>query len=401
VLRRLAPFAVYSNIFLVMLSLGVIAPNLNDIRRDFDVSYGEISWGITAFALARLLTNLPAGLLTTRVPRLPLLMSGTVCVAVGSLIAALSGSLWLFLLARAVSGVGSSISTTVGLTIVLDAAAPDRRGKASGSFHSALGGGGLIGPGFGGLLASFWGWRAALFGAAGSAALSVVLIALAVRTLRAPAVASPEPVHESRSARLPLRRLLFGASAVAYLAAFATFFNRGGVQQTVVPLMGRDVIGLHPGTLALVLMGTGAMGTFMGPYVGGLSDRFGRAAILQPGLLLLALGTAITGLASGVPVFLVGVFLSGLAGTTFSIPISQLVDLVGPDQRGFAIGLYRVVGDFALTIAPVVTGLLIDHRGFTSGAMLSAIVIVVALVPSLALTLPASRRSRAAVSHSR
>jgi predicted MFS family arabinose efflux permease len=392
VLARLAPIAVYSNIFLVMLSLGVIAPNLNDIRRDFDVSYGEISWGITAFALARLVTNLPAGILTNRVPRLPLLMAGTACVLVGSLIAALSGSLWLFLVARSISGVGSAVSSTVGLTIVLDAASPAARGKASGKFHSALGGGGLIGPGFGGILASIWGWRAALFGASCAAALSILLLALAVRALRAPAETTV-PVPMATGARIRRRTLIFGAASVAYLAAFATFFNRGGVQQTVVPLMGRDVIGLSPGSLALVLMATGAVGTFLGPFVGGLSDRYGRNAILQPGLLLLALGTALTGFATGVPLFLIGVFLSGIAGTTFSIPTSQLVDIVGPEQRGFAIGMYRVVGDFALTIAPVLTGFVVDHQGFKTGALISSVVILAALAPSIALTRPASRRA--------
>ncbi len=123
-LAKLAPLVVYSNIFLVMLGLGAIGPNLTDIRRDFDVSYGAISWGVSAFAFARLFTNLPAGVAAGRLPRVPLLMAGTLCVAAGGLAAAASNGLELFLVARALQGVGSSISTTVGLTIVLDGAAP-------------------------------------------------------------------------------------------------------------------------------------------------------------------------------------------------------------------------------------------------------------------------------------
>jgi hypothetical protein len=37
-MNRLTAWAVYTNIFLVMLGLGVIAPNLTDIRKSFGVS---------------------------------------------------------------------------------------------------------------------------------------------------------------------------------------------------------------------------------------------------------------------------------------------------------------------------------------------------------------------------
>lgn len=380
-IARFAPFAVYSNIFLVMLGLGVIAPNLNDIREDFGVSYGAISWGVSAFAFARLVTNLPAGIAAGRFPRLPLLMVGTACVAVGSIIAAVAPSLPLFLVARAFSGIGSSISTTVGLTIVLDAADPSRRGKASGSFHSALGGGALFGPGVGAVLAAVGGWRLALAGAAAGAALSFVLLLVVVRavsTARHPA--EPQPAAEPpEHHRLSPVALVFGVAFTAYVAAFAIFFVRGGVQQTVLPLMGRDEIGLSAVALSALLMTSAAMSSLLGPYVGGLSDRYGRSQVLLPGLAALAVGCIVIGLAGTAPVFIAGMLITSLAGTTFSIPSSMIVDQVGAAQRSSAIGLYRVVGDAAFTVAPFASGFLMDASGFFAASAASAATVLLAI----------------------
>lgn len=395
---KLAPLAVYSNIFLVMLGLGVIGPNLTDIRRDFDVSYGAISWGVSAFAFARFVTNLPAGIAAGRLPRVPLLMAGTFCVAAGGAAAALSNGLELFLVSRALQGVGSSISTTVGLTMVLDSAAPDRRGRASGTFHSALGGGALFGPGFGALLAEFGGWRAALGGTAVAATVSFALLALVLRYPAASPVAapgSPEQAETVAARRPSILALVFGAGLAAYAAAFAIFFVRGGVQQTVVPLMGREEMGLSVASLSVLLMVSAALSTVLGPFVGGLSDRFGRERVLLPGLVLLGASTMLLTMANSTPLFVSGVLLTSLAGTTFSIPSSMIVDAVGASQRAAAIGVYRVVGDAAFTVAPFASGFLVDGYGFAAAGAASTAVIVAALAVGRAA---ASSQNRAVYS---
>lgn len=376
---------------MVMLGLGVIGPNLTDIRKSFGVSYGEISWGVSVFALARLVTNIPAGIAASRLPRLPVLIAGTVMVVAGSIIAALSTGLPMFLVARAFSGVGSSVATTVGLTIALDSAAPEHRGKASGYFHSAIGGGAFFGPGVGGLLAILGGWRAALFGAAGAAALSLVALALVARQPARPRVApagEAQPVGSQSMAGL-----LLGAASAAYVATFAIFFARGAVQQTITPLMGRDVIGLSAFTLSALLMGSAAFSSIVGPYAGGLSDRFGRSAVMLPGLALLAVGVAVLSTATNAPLFIAGLVVTALAGTMNSVPSSMIIDAAGPTRRGFAIGLYRVVGDLALTLAPLLSGWIIDIDGFRTSGLVSAGLVLAAF----ALAVARSRARRPAL----
>jgi MFS family permease len=391
-MNRLTAWAVYTNIFLVMLGLGVIAPNLTDIRKSFGVSYAEISWGVSAFALARLVMNLPAGYAAGRLPRLPLLLAGTACVGVGSLAAAMSSGLAMFLAARALSGLGSSLCTTVGLTIILDTAEPDRRGRASGLFHSAIGGGAFFGPGFGGLLSTFGSWRWALGGAALASAVSFVFLAIVVRSGQSRIA---RPVEVSGSGAAPQRVSVFGlllAGSVAYVAAFAIFFARGAVQQTLVPLMGREVIGLGTGALSALLMASAGFTSLVGPFAGSLSDRYGRLRLLLPGLALLAMGILLVTLASSAPMFIAGFAVVSLAGTVNSIPSSAIVDSVSGSQRSLAIGVYRVVGDSALTLAPILSGWFTDTQGFRSAGVISAVVVTLALGVALVAGRPASLR---------
>lgn len=390
-IRQLASLAVYSNIFLVMLGLGVLGPTLPDVQKDFDVSYSAISWAISSFAIARLLTNLPVGHASGRYSRNHLLLVGSACVGAGSLVAALSPNFALFLAARAATGVGSSICTTVGLTLVLDAAPPGGRGRASGIYHSALTGGAFIGPGVGGLIASFAGWRGALMGAAIAAMLSFALLALTLFGNRAAnrprrAVSPSAERHGSVAAGKATYGRYLKVALGAYVAAFAIFFVRGAVQQTLVPLIGRDVVGLSTISLSLLLMAATGVASLFGPVAGTLSDRIGRRLILGPAILLLGIGTAILTTSSDSTVFVIGVMITGIAGAANSLPSSMIADSIDDVHRAHAVGLYRVVGDVGLMIAPASSGWIVDTGGFAPAgffiAALMGLVIILMWVTS-------------------
>jgi MFS family permease len=195
-------------------------------------------------------------------------------------------------------------------------------------------------------------------------------------------------LHRSES---PFFGLLL-AGSVAYVAAFAIFFARGAVQQTLVPLMGREVIGLGTGSLSALLMASAGFTSLVGPFAGSLSDRYGRLRLLLPGLALLAMGILLVTLASSAPMFIAGFAVVSLAGTVNSIPSSAIVDSVSGSQRSLAIGVYRVVGDSALTLAPILSGWFTDTKGFRSAGVISAVVVTLALGFALGAGRPASLR---------
>ncbi|MHB8993047.1 MAG: MFS transporter, partial [Chloroflexota bacterium] len=60
--------------FTVQMGMGIVAPVLPDLMRDFSLSALQVGMVITAFGLARLATDLPLGLLLDRVKRAYLLV---------------------------------------------------------------------------------------------------------------------------------------------------------------------------------------------------------------------------------------------------------------------------------------------------------------------------------------
>jgi len=118
------------------------------------------------------------------------------------------------------------------------------------------------------------------------------------------------------------------------------------------------------GTLAAIL----AYALFNAVYAaagwpaGTLSDRLGRRDLLVCGFLLFALVYGGLGLATSAvavwPLFAVyGVFMALIEGVTKA----YITDLIPPDQRGGALGLYAALTGLMALVSSVLAGLLWDH----------------------------------------
>jgi DHA1 family bicyclomycin/chloramphenicol resistance-like MFS transporter len=115
--------------------------------------------------------QLPAGILSDRLGRMPVLYGGIVLFTVAALVCAASNSIELMLAARFVQGLGASVGIVVARAIVRDIAS----GKAAARLMSVLvmifTVAPMIAPIVGGFLVTGWGWRMpfiaiAVFGAA-------------------------------------------------------------------------------------------------------------------------------------------------------------------------------------------------------------------------------------------
>lgn len=391
--RRRTVLSMYFNIFLVMISISVLYPLLSDIQDDFGVSYAAISWTATAFGLARLITNLPAGFATARFPRVPFLIFGTVLVIAGGLMSAWSISLGIFLVGRSAAGIGSGICTAVGLTTVLDASTTTTRGRSAAIYHSSLAAGAVAGPGVGGVIASLFSWRIALILASAAAALSILSLIYIVYRHRghqwSPSTSLDGVGHGDEHAQSDNQLVsrhethwLRGRVVVtALLGTVAIFALRGGMHQTLIPLMGRDVVGLSTFGVSMTIMTVTGIGSTLGPFIGALSDRLGRMRILLPGILLSGVGAFISVSSSFAWIFILGVVVMGIAAATNSLPPTMIGDELSGARRANAIGAYRFAGDIALTLAPISIGWLIDSAGFlVAGYAMAGLMLVVAVI---------------------
>ena len=89
---------------LVMAGQGVISPILPLYARQFGVGAAAVGLTLTVFALARLLLNVPLGLLSDRYGRRLLLVGGPVITAVGMIGSGLAPTFAQLLLWRFVAG---------------------------------------------------------------------------------------------------------------------------------------------------------------------------------------------------------------------------------------------------------------------------------------------------------
>ena len=175
----------------------VIAGILPSIAVSLRTSQGAVGLGVTAFTAAYALTApwLP-GLLTRTGTTRRALSTALAVFTAGSAITALSPSPRVFLVARAVAGVGAGALTALA-TGAAGAMMPGRRDRAMATITLGLSLGTVAGVPVGMLIAGRVGWRAAM-------GLIVVLglVALAALAARGAAIPDlPRPARSNRSNR--------------------------------------------------------------------------------------------------------------------------------------------------------------------------------------------------------
>lgn len=117
------------------------------------------SWIFTAYMLCETIMIPIAGKLSDLYGRKNLFLYGLIIFVAGSLLAANSGSMTMFILMRALQGAGAGIMMPVAMAAVADLYAPEKRGRIQGGLGAIFGIATVIGPVIGGLIADSIGWE--------------------------------------------------------------------------------------------------------------------------------------------------------------------------------------------------------------------------------------------------
>ncbi len=343
-----------------MAGQGVISPILPLYARTFEVSTAMVGSTVTAFGLARLLTNVPAGAFADRHGRRFLLVGGPAITALGMLGSGMAGSIWVLLFFRFIAGLGSGFYMTGAQIYLLDIAGPEERGRFIATNQGALLVGVGFGPAIGGLVADRYGLAAPFFVVAVAAVITAIYgFARLPETL----VARDESATQDEAAPLPSRFALL--RSVDFLAvgfvSVGVFSIRAGVRQTLVPLQLNQSFGLEVAELGALFTALGVIGLVLIWPSGWAADRFGPKVLIVPTAFAISIGIAIVAIADSLPVFIGGLTLSAIGSSiTGPAPAAYVANLVGEDQRGAAMGLYRTFGDIGVVGSPVLSGMLAD-----------------------------------------
>lgn len=331
------------------------APLLPDMGRDLDLTATGLGALISFFALGRIVMDIPAGWLFDRYHSGLLLAGASAATAVGAALSGLAPAAALAYTGAFGLGVGSAWTNTTGLATF--ALVPKhRRGVSMSGFAAALMVGQALGPAFGGAVASVADWRAAFGVGAFIAAAAAVAYLLAFRGKEGPL--SPS-LGETDGAPAPIRPLVL---AILYLLPAVQFGIAAGVIQTLVPIVGDGELGISIGEIGAAI-GAGGILRLVGVIVSGrASDRYSRKWALVPGLLIQAGGVAALAFGS-TAAWLVSIALISLGSSTVNVGATVLADLSEGSALGQRLGVFRVTGDVALLVAPLVTGAIYDAAG--------------------------------------
>ena len=167
---------VYAPSLLHAAGYGMLAPAVPLFASQLDITFGLIGLIVSMQGIGAMATDIPAGLLVTRVGGRTAMVIGICASALGAIVLGLSQTPAQLFVAVPLVGVGLATWATTRLAYVADVAPVEQRGRALALVGGAVRAGMTVGPILGGVIGEAFGIRAAFFGHAAMAALALTLM---------------------------------------------------------------------------------------------------------------------------------------------------------------------------------------------------------------------------------
>ena len=138
-----------------------------------------------------------------------------------------------------------------------------------------------------------------------------------------------------------------------------------GLERSVLPLLGEREFGLVSKTAALSFIATfGVVKAFTNLLAGRLGDRYGRKHVLVAGwLFALPVPFLVIWAPTWGWIIAANVLLGINQGLAWSTAVIMKIDLVGPKQRGLAMGFNEFAGYLAVALSALATGVIASRYG--------------------------------------
>jgi MFS family permease len=241
-------------------------------------------WVVTAYLVATIACQLPAGSIADRLGYARTLTLGRWMFAGGAAAASLAPSLALVITGRLLMAAGGALMVPTAMALLRVAVPAERRPRAFGAMGAVMGGAAALGPAFGGIVIAQMSWRV-LF-------LVNIPLTLLSWLLQPKAFDVAGPTRSERRAHwltsivdtLTTRAFAAGASVIA-LQNFAMY----ALLVQVPFFFGGDGRG---SSLGLAVMAMTATMALTSPIGGRLAERIGTATIVAAGGIAGAVGIA-------------------------------------------------------------------------------------------------------------
>lgn len=350
---------------------------------------GQVA-GLAAGAMmfATVAAELGTPRLTARFGNRSALAAGLFLLGAPSLALGWSGSVAVIMTVSVIRGVGFAITMVVGGALVASLVPAERRGEGLGLYGIVVGVPGVIALPLGVWLAGHVGYQVVFVaGAVAPLAGLVAIPGLPDRRSAATAAAadsgSGRPMGVLAGLRMPalLRpALVFTATTIAV-----------GIVVDFVPLAAGRASG---SLIALALFLQALTMTFARWWAGRFGDRHGQSVLLVPGVLLAAVGVLALVWSANPVMLLGGMLIFGLGfGAVQSASFVLMLNRVPESGYDTVSALWNMAYDGGWGLGAALFGMLAVHTGYSPAFALTAVLVLVALLPTVR-----DRRSAKAIS---
>lgn len=381
---RLPLLVILVNVFLDLLSFGVVIPLLPFYAESLGATPFLVGLLLTAYSTAQLIFSPIWGRLSDRVGRRPVILGSLLGSATSFVILANAHTLFWLYASRVMAGIATANIAT-SQAYIADTTSGPGRARGMGLVGAAIGAGFIFGPAIGGLLAPF-GYAVPFYAAGG-----LCLLDFGMGLFLLPESVTADRRQQSRQirwrdlgglVRLPEMALLLGLSfmvgfAFANMEAMTALYTE---RQFGFTARQNGYLFTYIGVLTVVNQAV---------LVGPLVARFGERRLVVVGLAAMALGMGMLPASAALGGFLIGVavlaFGSGVSNPSFASLVSRCTP---PQYQGGIMGVLQGLGSLARLVGPLWGGYLFGRVGprwpYLSAAAfmaLSAVVAVRLLLP--------------------
>jgi MFS family permease len=359
----------------------VLSAVMPQIRTEFALSLPQLGLLSSAFLWVYAIAASPAGYIGDRFSRKKVIVAGLVAWSIVTFLSPLAGSFAVFLLLRALTGLGEASYYPTGTALISDYHGPETRSRALAIHQTAVFAGGGIGTIIAAALAQHYQWRMPFYV---YGAIGVVLALVLAGLMRDTPPAVKRQAQKGGSFAFALRRrsalilflVFFFATSVSYgvtIWAPTFFHNELHFNLTAAAFYGALTINVA-GFIAVLC--SGAIADWAAQRV-----RMGRFYVLSCGLLLAFLFLLPFGLLRNPNLLGLCLLLSGFCKGLFDGSIyAAMHDVVPPAARASAVGLMTTVGFAGAGLSPLLIGALGETVGLGAAFSLIAVLYIAAVL---------------------
>ena len=363
--------------FIIFFQAYMVAPIIPALSIVFGTSAETVGLIVPAYLIPYGVATLAYGLLADRLGIQRVMFISLAAFVVLTVLSATAQSIEQLALWRIATGIGASGVVPLALALVGRLYPYEQRGRPLGWLFGAMAGGMAFGSPLGAMLVPFIDWQG-LFVVVGAAGGVLLLVLLPYRSVIA---ATVQPVSGTLRDLLRAYKDLLGAPRGQRTYGFVlvnSMFHSGVFTWLGVYL--ERQFGLGPVGIGLAILGYGIPGLLLGPLIGRVADRWGRARLIPIGLLLSAAAAAL--LMFDFPVVFAPVIAMILSlGYNMTQPLfAGIVSSLGGKRAGQAMGLNVFTLFVGFGLGSLIFGSLLRFDFETAFAVFGVIELSLALV---------------------